>query len=59
MNKYNNLESIPIGDDYILPINGQLYVVCSRIRKPNNLFIYIYAPNEITKNIVYYPKALQ
>lgn len=36
--------------------HGQLYVACSRVGNPNNL--YIYAPNETTKNIVY-QKALE
>ena len=36
--------------------HGQLYVACSRVGNPKNL--YIYAPNEITKNIVY-QKALE
>jgi ATP-dependent DNA helicase PIF1 len=31
--------------------HGQLYVVCSRVDTPNCLFVY--APNEQTKNIVY------
>jgi ATP-dependent DNA helicase PIF1 len=36
--------------------NGQLYVACSRVGKPSNLFVY--TPEEKTKNIVYL-KALQ
>ncbi|XP_026464658.1 uncharacterized protein LOC113367248 [Ctenocephalides felis] len=36
--------------------HGQLYVACSRVRNPNNL--YIYTPDNLTKNIVY-PLALQ
>lgn len=36
--------------------HGQLYVGCSRVGSPKNLFIY--APNEITKNVVY-PLALK
>ena len=36
--------------------HGQLYVACSRVGMPKNL--YIYAPNEKTKNIVY-PLALR
>ncbi|CAK9834575.1 hypothetical protein ANTRET_LOCUS11087 [Anthophora retusa] len=36
--------------------HGQLYVVCSRVGKPSDLFVY--APEEKTKNIMY-PKALQ
>jgi len=35
--------------------HGQLYVACSRVGNPNNLFIY--APEGKTKNIVY-PRAL-
>ena len=35
--------------------HGQLYVACSRVGKPTNL--YIYAPTNQTKNIVY-PKVL-
>lgn len=33
--------------------HGQLYVACSRVGTPKDLFIY--APNAITKNIVYPP----
>lgn len=36
--------------------HGQLYVGCSRVGKPSDLFIF--APNGKTKNIVY-PRALQ
>lgn len=36
--------------------HGQLYVACSRVGKPSDLFAY--APNGTTKNIVY-PKALE
>lgn len=36
--------------------HGQLYVACSRVGKPANLFIY--APNNTTKNVVY-PAALR
>ena len=36
--------------------HGQLYVACSRVGKPSNLFVY--APEGKTKNIMY-PKALQ
>lgn len=36
--------------------HGQLYVACSRVEKPSDL--YIYAPEGKTKNIVY-PKALE
>jgi ATP-dependent exoDNAse (exonuclease V) alpha subunit len=36
--------------------HGQLYVACSRVGKPSDLFVY--APEGKTKNIVY-PKALQ
>jgi hypothetical protein len=36
--------------------NGQLYVACSRIGKPSDLFVY--TPEEKTKNIIY-SKALQ
>jgi hypothetical protein len=36
--------------------HGQLYVACSRVGKPSNLFVYI--PEGKTKNIVY-SKALQ
>lgn len=36
--------------------HGQLYVACSRVGTPNNL--YIYAPNGKTNNIVY-PQALK
>lgn len=36
--------------------HGQLYVACSRVGKPENLFIF--SPNSKTKNIVYL-KALQ
>lgn len=36
--------------------HGQLYVACSRVGKPSNLFVY--APGNQTKNIVYH-KALQ
>ena len=36
--------------------HGQLYVACSRVGKPSDLFIY--APGNQTKNIVYH-KALQ
>ncbi|KAF0767696.1 Uncharacterized protein FWK35_00005198 [Aphis craccivora] len=36
--------------------HGQLCVVCSRIGKPSDLFVY--APGNQTKNIVYH-KALQ
>ncbi|GBM57930.1 hypothetical protein AVEN_206003-1 [Araneus ventricosus] len=36
--------------------HGRLYVVCSRVRTPRNL--YIYALNGETKNVVY-PKALE
>lgn len=36
--------------------HGQLYVACSRVGNPKNL--YIYAPNRTTKNIVY-KKALE
>lgn len=36
--------------------HGQLYVACSRVGKPTDL--YVYAPDGQTKNIVY-PKALQ
>lgn len=36
--------------------HGQLYVACSRVGKPADLFVY--APNGQTKNIVY-PRALQ
>lgn len=36
--------------------HGQLYVACSRVGKPSDLFVY--APNGTTKNIVY-PKALE
>lgn len=36
--------------------HGQLYVACSRVGKPADLFIF--TPNGITKNIVY-PKALE
>jgi hypothetical protein len=32
-------------------ISGQLYVACSRVGKPNNL--YIFTDNGTTKNIVY------
>ena len=31
--------------------HGQLYIACSRAGNPNQL--YIHAPNQITKNIVY------
>jgi ATP-dependent DNA helicase PIF1 len=31
--------------------NGQLYVACSRVGKPSDLFVY--TPEEKTKNIVY------
>lgn len=36
--------------------HGQLYVACSRVGKPSDLFIYM--PDKQTKNIVY-PKALE
>ena len=36
--------------------HGQLYVACSRVRKPSDLFVY--APGGLTRNIVY-PKAIQ
>lgn len=36
--------------------HGQLYVACSRVGKPSDLFVY--APNGTTRNIVY-PKALE
>lgn len=36
--------------------HGQLYVACSRVGKPSDLFVY--APSNQTKNIVYY-KVLQ
>ncbi|XP_017461157.1 PREDICTED: uncharacterized protein LOC108354487 [Rhagoletis zephyria] len=36
--------------------HGQLYVACSRVGKPSNLFVY--APDRKTKNCVY-PKALE
>ena len=36
--------------------HGQLYVACSRVGKPSDLFVY--APEKKTRNIVY-PKALQ
>lgn len=36
--------------------HGQLYVACSRVGAPKNLFVY--TPNGKTKNIVY-PRALQ
>ncbi|GFU21344.1 ATP-dependent DNA helicase [Trichonephila clavipes] len=36
--------------------HGQLYVACSRVRKPSDLFVY--APDGKTRNIVY-PTALQ
>lgn len=36
--------------------HGQLYVACSRVGKPSDL--YVYAPDATTKNIVY-PNALQ
>ncbi|GFV00106.1 ATP-dependent DNA helicase PIF6 [Trichonephila clavipes] len=36
--------------------HGQLYVACSRIGKPSDLFVY--APDGKTRNIVY-PTALQ
>ncbi|XP_044763842.1 uncharacterized protein LOC123320558 [Coccinella septempunctata] len=35
--------------------HGQLYVACSRVGKPSNLFVYI--PQGVTKNIVH-PMAL-
>ena len=36
--------------------HGQLYVACSRVGTPKNLFVY--APEGKTKNIVY-PRALE
>jgi ATP-dependent DNA helicase PIF1 len=36
--------------------HGQLYVACSRVGTPKQL--YIYAPERKTKNVVY-PKALE
>ncbi|GFV15902.1 ATP-dependent DNA helicase [Trichonephila clavipes] len=36
--------------------HGQLYVACSRVGKPSDLFVY--APDGKTRNIVY-PTALQ
>jgi ATP-dependent DNA helicase PIF1 len=37
--------------------HGQLYVACSRVEKPSDLFLY--TPERKTKHIVYYSKALQ
>jgi ATP-dependent DNA helicase PIF1 len=38
--------------------HGQLYVACSRVGTPKQLYLYIYAPERKTKNVVY-PKALE
>jgi hypothetical protein len=37
--------------------HGQLYMACSRVGKPSDLFVY--TPEGNTKNIVYISKALQ
>ncbi|GBM81803.1 hypothetical protein AVEN_145969-1 [Araneus ventricosus] len=52
--KFLELCGLDLGADYFS--HGQLYVECSRVGKPDSL--YIYANNDKTKNIVY-PRVLR
>lgn len=54
--KLNGIDESEINKVEMLRSHGQLHVACSRVGQPSTLFIY--APENKTKNVVY-QKALQ